>query len=444
VKTHLMRSALALLLIASVGPLAHAAPPQDPDPTPDATGGEDPELLKLREAADEELTGPDAASGSEEDRLRAQADLIAEEDEDPEKAQLLAAFSSIANRLNAFNPRITIFGDALGRVAGSSAELVEEGRNRDDRLGIREIELDFRADIDPFAKGVLILAAEEEEPGEYALGVEEAYLTFETLPFGFRGKLGRFRIPFGRINQLHTHDLPQATRPYPSVDVFGEEGFVENAAQLSWLTPWIPLEFHGLVLNGENEAFLAGGDSDDPAFLGRAEYFIQLHDTAFLSLGASYLFGYNDAPDPATDRPSRARQESHLWGADLLFKWQPSQFRSVVVQGEVHGLKKERPGRVTEHGFGAYGFVQVQPFQRWFVGARYDFSNYMEGQEDRKQHAVGGWVSFYTTEFLRLRVGYEHRERSTTRGGEPDLDTFYFQVTFVFGSHPVEPFWFNR
>lgn len=416
-----------------------------PAPHPDSQSSPaDDELRRLRAAADQELDGDPPASDDTEAGLRRSADRYLEDEGDAREGQLLSAFNAVANRLNAFNPRITVFGDALGRLSASSAELVEDGRNRDDRVGIREVELDLRADIDPYAKGVLILAAEEEEPGEYALGIEEAYLTFETLPAGFAAKLGRFRIPFGRVNLLHTHDLPQATRPYPSVDVFGEEGFVENALQITWLTPWIPLELYGLLLNGENEAFLAGGDSDDPAWLGRAEYFIQLHETTFLSLGASYLFGFNDAPDPVTDRPSRARQESHLWGADLLLKWQPNQFHSFVLQGEVHGLKKELAGGEVQHGFGGYVFAQVQPFQRWFFGLRYDYSNYLEGQEDRKQHAIGGWVSFYTTEFLRLRVGYEHRERATTNGGEPDLDTLYFQVTFVFGSHPVEPFWFNR
>jgi hypothetical protein len=429
--------AIALLIFSSVSAYAH--PDSESDPKPDD------ELRALREAADEELTDQEAPRNlSEEERLRRNADIDLEEEEDPLQLQLLQAFSSVANRLNAFNPRITVFGDVLARISAGHDELVEDGVNRDDRISFREVELDLRADIDPYAKGVLIIAAEEETPGEYEFTVEEGYLTFETLPLGLHAKLGRFRIPFGRINQLHTHDLPQSSRPYPSTDVFGEEGFVETAAQLTWLTPWIPLEFYALVLNGENESFLAGGDSDDPAWLGRVEYFHQITDTTFLSIGASYLFGYNDAPDVATDSPSQARQESHLWGADLLFKWQPSQFRSVVIQGEAQWLKRERPSRVTEHGFGGYAFVQVQPFQRWFFGARYDYSNFTEGQEDRKQYAVGGWVSFYTTEFLRLRLGYEHRERSSTRGGEPDLDTVYLQVTFVFGSHPVEPFWFNR
>lgn len=427
--------------------LCLAGPPclaQDPHPKPEKKGADD-ELEKLRKGADDELDddGDEKKDLSDEGALKQAADEEAG-DEGPLYQQLLNAFSSVANRLNAFNPRITVFGDVLGRWSVGSHELVEDGINRDDRIGLREIELDLRADIDPYAKGVLVLAAEEHEPGEYELTIEEGYVTLEALPAGLRGTIGRIRVPYGRINRLHTHDLPQATRPLMLVDFFGEEGYVENAAQISWLTPWIPLEVFALILNGENEGILAGRDSDDPAFLGRAEYFLQLNETMFLSLGTTFLFGHNDAPDPLTDRPGKAQQETQSWGGDFLFKWQPSQYTSLVVQGEMMFLKKEVANRGVEHGFGGYVFVQFQPFKRWYVGVRYDWSNYGEGTENNEQYAASAWLSYYTTEFLRFRIGYEHRERATTNGGEPDLDTIFFQLTFVFGSHPAEPFWFNK
>ncbi|MCA8923092.1 MAG: hypothetical protein KDD82_14855, partial [Planctomycetes bacterium] len=424
---------LALPLTCARAPDA----PQDPPPTEEA-------LRELRDAAaaaldDSEDAG--AAGASDEERLR-RAAQAAVEDESPLYQSLLDAYSSFANRLNAFNPRITVIGDALGRLSASSAELVEDGINRDDRFSLREVELDMRADIDPYSKGVLILAWEEEEPGEYTATVEEGYLTLETLPLGFRAQLGRFRVPFGRINLLHTHDLPQPVRPYALTDMFGEEGFAENGVILTWLAPKIPLELSAALLNGENGTLFAGANSDDPAWLGRAEFFQQLGPSAFFALGASFAFGYNDAPNPV-NAGGAPDQESQLWGADVLLKWQSNQFQSLVVQGEVFGLKKEVAGG-REHAFGGYGLVQVQPSQRWYFGARYDWSNYDEATEDRKQWAASGYVSYYTTEFLRFRLGFEHRERQTTGGGEPDLDTVFFQVTFVFGSHPVEPFWFNK
>jgi len=430
---------LALGLLVALGGSARAQEGAAP------AAQEDDEIRRLREEAAASLEGGATPGGGDGTAagLRQEAAAQAEEGEGVLYGQLLEAYNAMANRLNAFNPRITVFGDFLGRWSVSSGELVEDGVNRDDRIALREVELDLRADIDPYAKGVLILALHEHDPGEYEVEIEEGYMTLETLPFGLRGQLGRWRLPFGQINQLHLHDLPQAHYPLALTDFFGEEGFADNAVMASWLTPWAPIELSVLLLNGENERVLAGEDSDDPAWLGRATYFLQMNDTMFLSFGSSFLFGYNDAPDPLTDLPSEAKQETQVWGADVLYKWQPNQFRSVVAQAEVYGLKKEVAGG-REHAFGAYGFLQVQPLQRWYLGARYDWSNYAEGVEDSEQWAASAWISYYTTEFLRFRLGVEHRERESTGGGEPDLDTVYFQVTFVFGSHPVEPFWFNR
>lgn len=417
---------------------------QDAAPEPGSSSEIDDEAARLRAEAEAELAGegPGEAPKSDEERLRSLA-AAEVEDSSPLYQNLLDAFSSIANRMNSFNPRLTVFGDFLGRLSAGSHELVEDGRNVDDRVALREVELDLRADIDPYAKGVLILSIEEQGGGAYEVGVEEGYLTLETLPWGFRAQLGRFRVPFGRINALHVHDLPQAEYPWMLRDLFGEDGYIEQGALLTWLAPFAPLELTAGFLNGENERAFAGGNSDDPAWLARAEFFQPFGDTMFLSLGASGLFGYNDAPSPV-DKKGKPRQETQLAGADLLFKWQPNQFQSLVVQAELFGLRKELGNGSRDYAFGGYAQFLVQPLQRWYFGGRYDFSDYDEAREDTDQWAASAWVSYYTTEFLRFRLGYEHRERKSTGGGDPDLDTVFFQVTFVFGSHPAEPFWVNR
>lgn len=432
------RWSFLLVALAASNAVVRAQEP-GPNPAPPTPQEEDEEIRRLREAAQAELDAQDGQPPPADDGERLRRLAISEVgDASPLYQRLLDAYYSVANRLNAFNPRITAFGDFTGRLSASSAETVRDGVNLDDRVSLREIELDFRADVDPYAKAVVIVSIEEEAPGEYAASPEEAYVTLETLPWGFHAQLGRFRVPFGRINAVHTHDLPQTEQPYIVRDLFGEEGLAENGVLVSWLAPVFPLTLTSALLNGENEGLLAGSDSDDPAWLGRAEAFFQLGDQTFLSLGSSFLFGYNDAPSPV-DLPGSPAQETQLWGADVLFKYQWNQFQSLVVQGELFGLKKEVGGG-REHALGGYAYLQVQPFQRWYLGLRYDWSNYDEGREDAEQWAVGGWVSYYTTEFLRFRVGYEHRERTADR----DLDVVFFQVTFVFGSHPAEPFWVNR
>lgn len=54
---------------------------------------------------------------------------------------------------------------------------------------------------------------------------------------------------------------------------------------------------------------------------------------------------------------------------------------------------------------------------------------------------MGGspYVSWYWSEFLRLRAEYQHR------GGDVDsANVLYFQATYIFGVHPPHPYWAMR
>ncbi len=445
--THGLLIATGVLSAIVAAPDATIA--QDGDPAPADVADEDEELEKLRAAARAEAEAFDDDDGVESsgdddlDALRADA---ARETEEPSVSDRVAGAvasattfaSSQMERLNAFNPRITVFGDFLGRRALGSDELVEDGEQIDNKFRLRETEIDFRADIDPYAKGVVIVAFEN-ETGEFEAVIEEGYATIEALPFDIptfnaRLKVGRFRTPFGQMNRLHLHDLMWSEYPLAVQDFLGEEGDVQDGVELQWLAPGVPIEITGAIVNGENATVLADGDSEDPAYIGRISTFFEISDTMWLSVGGSFLFGYNDQ-----DR----EQETELYGADFMFKWAPSRYRSVVITGEGFYTDREQAGRTEQHASGGYAAIQIQPMENLYFGARYDYSDFFEQQEN-DQWAASAWVSFYTTEFLRLRVGVEHRERPTSGGGDPDLDTLFVQFTFVFGSHPTEPFWVNR
>lgn len=466
---------------------------------------EDEELRKLREDADKttedsekahdkkgpEGKKPDAKTGdakpgspgkpdeklaprSPEDEaraLRAAADETAKESED--RGMLGRAFSQVSERMNEFNPRMVVATDLVGRLATARNKTLDQaGKPIDDRISLREAELDLRADVDPYAKGVAIIAVAEQDPGQYGVDVEEGYFTLETLPYSLKLQAGRFRVPFGRMNALHTHDLPQTTRPYFLQDLFGEDGWNDNGANLSWLAPTpVPINLSAIVVNGESPNVLQKGRADRPAYMGRGEIFFQLGDVTWASLGGSYLFGYNDTRGSLA-HPHEPLQETQLAEQDLIVKWQPDQFKSIVLIAEVYEvLKRDRLAQIgtvnsgqldsqgnpillpltrkhhdTAQGF--FGTLQLQPLQRWYVGVRGDWSDFDGARADHGQWAASGWLAFYTTEFLRFRVGFEHRERERHSGDaafdSPHNDTVFFEVTWVFGSHPAEPFWVNK
>jgi hypothetical protein len=156
--------------------------------------------------------------------------LPAQEPVDPERAALRADAarttdavvpdSKPASFLAALNPALTVFADAiyLG-VDGKLTAPDEAGNPVDvgDRFALREVELDLRADIDPRAKGVLVVALEEELPEEYAITIEEGYAAFTALPYNLHARAGRMRTAFGVMNRLHKHDLPSfESNPNPA------------------------------------------------------------------------------------------------------------------------------------------------------------------------------------------------------------------------------------
>ena len=55
--------------------------------------------------------------------------------------------------------------------------------------------------------------------------------------------------------------------------------------------------------------------------------------------------------------------------------------------------------------------------------------------------AIGPYIAFQPSEFLRFRLGYKHTERSASSGVEPrTLDELLFQATFFLGAHPAHGF----
>lgn len=429
-----------LSLAFALPPEASSAPLTQESDEPTAQDQE-PTLRDLQRQIDELRQRLESRDSQDDlEALLEESDAAAAEQEAAPESEARDALGLLPQALNTFNPRLTVFGDMLASFSASEAE-----REEDDRFSLREVEIDFRADIDPFAKGVVIAAFEEEEPGEYEAVIEEGYVDFVALPANFHVRAGKFLQDFGRINLLHLHDLPFPEAPLPIQDFFGEEGLNEAAVMVDWLAQDAPVRLGATILNGSNEAILAGPESEDFAYLGRVELFDDISEHTTIAGGGSFLWGRGETKE----------RETILVGADLMYKYRPSDYQSFVIQGEVFYLDRQVTNEAgpraetTHHGFGSYVYAQYQPAKNWYLGTRWDTSNYFEQTEDFKRWQLGVYVSYYTTEFLRLRLGYEHEERDfDPRGPDPspipDLDRVLLELTFVFGSHPAEPYWVNR
>ena len=352
--------------------------------------------------------------------------------------------SPAAQRLNIFNPRITAFGNFIGRLDNQDA-FTEDGDPIHDGFNLREVEIDLRAAIDPWADGVIITTFEAPVPNEYEVAIEEGYLTLKKLPvldkapWGLKVKAGRFRPEFGRLNQIHTHDLPWTTRPMSFQTFLGGEGFIQNGLSGLFFVPTPgdnnTFETTLLVLNGGGIPVAEENEGADPAFLGHFKWFWDLAPGHDVELGTSY---YRGKAYPAGDL------ESQLYGLDLTYKWKPfarGEWRSFLIGGELFAADIDQDTGGSMKPVGYYAWSQYQFTRRTYLGVRYDFTE-SRTDEELKSRTFGAFLSYYTTEFLRLRFGYEHTISDVK---ELDgLDTAFLEINFVFGSHPVEPYWVSR
>jgi hypothetical protein len=352
---------------------------------------------------------------------------------------------------NLFNPQISAF---LDMGASISTNRDNEALNR---FNLREAELDFRDAIAPFADGVLILAIHEEieEEGggiavDTAFEVEEGYINFHTLPYDLQLKGGKFRNAFGRNNLLHTHDLPQITRPLVVQAFFGHEGLATVGASTNWLIPNPWDKFTDLTIEvvnadgGEEAPILGGPNADNPAVLAHLKFFDDFGAAGSFEVGGSYLYAHT-SDDHEFD--------ANVFGVDLTYKRldpDAPDSRSMLVQSEFfwssNDLAESDLGSFRNDSFGMYAFAQYQLGLNWYTGVRFDYTEFPNSEifgPSDLQWAGSPYVTWYLNEFLRLRFEYQHVESEMAGGWDSD-DNFLFGLTFSIGSHPPHPYWVNR
>ncbi len=327
-------------------------------------------------------------------------------------------------RANLFNPGLTVFGNFLA-CGGQSCDSIFQ---------LREVELDLRASIDPWADGVAIIAF---EPAHQEVEIEEGYVVIKKLPilddapWGLTLKVGRYLQPFGRFNQIHMHDLPQITQPAAVQAFLSDHAFAKNGISAEFFIP-TPGETNSLrlnlnLINGGGLPFKKVEDPRYPAGLAHMAWFWDLALEHDLEVGLSTYLENN--PMPGT-------QLIQLYGTDINYKWRPykqGEKRSLLIGGElfvVNGVK----GLNGYWPLGGFVWTQYQINQWFYPGVRYSY--YQGVNQDNPNHAVGAFLTYYTTEFLRLRAGYQWDNYSQNQ--------FLFEINFVMGSHPVEPYWVNR
>ncbi|HYO47889.1 MAG TPA: hypothetical protein VEY33_14520 [Gemmatimonadota bacterium] len=340
------------------------------------------------------------------------------------------------------NPDISLITDFLVDLSPDEATLENE-----ERYQLREIELGVQGVVDPYFRYDAFLGIHGD-----AIEVEEGYVTTLALPANLQARLGKFLVPFGKVNLTHRPELQMFDYPLVHREFFGEEGFSSTGVWGSWIGD--PLGFyqelsivgaegmeahahgeaahaeeaHALSLAQEEEAHggSLGNDLGDRLWLAHFKNSLDLTPAANLELGASWA--------TAIVEEEEARARTNVYGIDVTWRWKPPQFakyRSAILQAEA--IWRDEAG-IGETKAGGFAYAQWQLSRRWYVGARGDWVEPPEEEGTLK----GGQllVKWFPTEFSQLRLVYELQDAEEGNA----LDRLIFQTTFALGPHRPHAF----
>jgi hypothetical protein len=319
-----------------------------------------------------------------------------------------------------FNPDISVIGNFLGATGKNNERPVPA-------LEMAETELGLQAIIDPYARADVFLSF-----GESGVDLEEGYLTFTSLPGGFVGKVGKMRALFGKVNTLHTHNLPWTDRPLVTENLLGgDEGISDAGLSVSRILPapgGLFLEGTAQVYRGDSEELFQSSRKQDLLFVGHIRGYRDLGESTNVDLGFSYARGHNDQGSDFI---------TNLYGIDATLRWKPLRraiYKSFLARAEfVWSQRDQLP--FAQRAFGLYASGEYRLNRRWTLGGRYD-------QSDRAQDAsltdrgFSALLTYWPSEFSQIRGQY----RFARYAGGQDANELRFQFLFVMGAHGAHPF----
>ena len=358
-----------------------------------------------------------------------------------------------------FNPALGFVGETVTSYRSKGSDKTGSDRPGGFDVWARSLELNASASVDPFAKAwVVANASADSATGESTFNIEEAALQTTSLPGNLSLTAGRFFGEFGRLANIHDHELPFVNRPLALDNYIGGESR-SDGAQLNWL---VPVEHYISVTAGVGNNF--GGDSPNPNnpgnyrpigglnFWGRASTSFDLTDNWSAEAGVSGLWNpKTEDRGGALVQPNGStvtEKERRLEGLDFKLSYVPlrdNQFKSFTWGTEVlfsdnnflfdpNGIPAsgdEYRGDV--NSLGLYSYVSYKWSRQWSAGFLFDYIQSAQNHNDETL-AYSPFVTFALSHWNQLRLQYTHTDRSAVSGLKPD-DAIYLQWAWIIGAH---------
>ncbi len=336
----------------------------------------------------------------------------------PVAVPISAPTSSAAGR-GGYTPDIGVVVDITGSMSESKDD--EEGN---DRISVRELELVIGHDIDPYARFDSTITLSDFED----VDIEEAYVTYWETPGGFQLRAGRMRPKIGKQSAVHRDQIETVDAPLVIQRYLGVEGLFRTGLEVSRLMPQFakPLTQEltlGIMEGGIGEdGTLFGETRRHPSFYAHLKNFFDLADTTSLEVGGTYLLGSSDEDT----------YDVQALGADLTLGHFFTPVRKLKWQSEVYAqFRGDSATNDTPIGF--YSLLDFRATKRWGFGARYDWVQLVNADEDTGddfEQAYSVYATFFQSEFARIRLQYQLADLGD-RGTD---NRFFLQSTFVVGA----------
>lgn len=266
-------------------------------------------------------------------------------------------------------------------------------------FGLSETELRMSANIDPYFRGVAIMAVAPEG----GIAVEEGYFQTMAIPNGFTVKAGRFFSGLGYQNEQHQHAWDFRDAPLPYKAFLGNQ-LKQDGVQLKWVAPTdLFLEFGAELASGDK---FPGSDRNKNGIGGSALFGHvggDIGSSTAWRAGVSHLWtspkdrSYTDTDTLGGSVTNTFTGTARVFALDGVLKWAPngnSTYNNFKLQGEYFRLRQDGTltyddSAQTTPQFGAAVSSSLQANQsgwylqgvwqfypRWRVGYRYDTLRY--------------------------------------------------------------------
>ncbi len=332
-------------------------------------------------------------------------------------------------------PDISLNGIFLGHLANDHRDSLR------DRFRLDQAELAVQSYVYPQVKldSFIVFA------GEGGVSVEEGYLTFQNVSVArlpMSAVVGRRKVSFGRVNQLHPHSWLYTVQPAVLSSLVSGESLTGDGAYLSYLLPtgslFAQLDLGLWSQSEQTEEITVPNDPTSQIILSPGAGFADKFGTARLllareALGGSLEFGasvaggrgaqYSLANGGPTERPNIL-----LLGLDLTYRRAGTGASRLLLRGEyLQHHQKDGGFRRTVDGYYLFADQRIDAFRS--IGLRYDSTRFPYAEGHQRDISLIGTQQL--TEATLYRIQLIHGDRPDKHG----FDEIHLELIFGVGPH---------